>query len=284
MITAINYGKLDLYPETKLWDIPLPAGDQGIAVTIAMMQMAAAGLPPLWLGQKNPQIRQLALSIVSGVANNDSAGERAAVYQWVKGNIHFRGELDETVQTPEVTLKFAAGDCDDFSVLIAALLGSIGVQWEFRTVATGAKGNDFTHVYPVILDNQSGEWVALDATVSQAYPGWEPRRITRSKTWDASKDMKGMRFLGQDDSGADQVSEVIDAATPLITGTIYAAQGLPASYYAPPPAYSVNPQQLPPMLQQPAVPLTQRSWFWPSLLALGAFALYKDGESRGLKR
>lgn len=302
MATGIQYGKLHLFPETKLLRVPLPAGDRGIAVTVGFMRQAAE-----W-GQADPQIRQLALEIVDGVPNRDSVGEINAVYQWVKSNIAFRGELDETVQTPEVTIKFAAGDCDDHSVLVAALLGSIGYTWEFKTVAVNGQ-EDFTHVYAEIYDGNGqvvtsydpADWIAMDTTVDEAYPGWQPGDVTRAATWsegrsrDDGKFMRGYRtFRGLGDDGSDptvgdQISQVISAATPLVTA--FAPQPQPQQVPVYIPNYGVmypgtNYSQTPgqqPIPQPPARKPLALPWGWIAL-GVGAFALFKMGESRGLRR
>lgn len=285
MSNGIHYGKLDLFPDTKRLQVPLPDGDRGIAVTIGFMRQAA-----LW-GQADPQVRQLALEIVAGVPNRDTAGEINAIYQWVKSNIAFRGELDETVQTPEVTIKFGAGDCDDHAVLVAALLGAIGYQWQFKTVGIYGQ-SDFTHVYTEIYDGDGqfvtqydpSNWVALDTTVDEASPGWEPAGISRSATWSEMRGFRNFR-LGQAGDGAGQnvggdISQVITAATPLITafkpqpkpvwvpgyGVVYpnTYQAQPSPEYGYGYGYDVR---------------TVPGWLW-IVAAVGGVALYNMGKAR----
>lgn len=75
-------------------------------------------------------------------------------------------------------LQLAAGyngeDCDGHNALIAALLGSLGFIAGFR--AWGHKRSEYTHVYAVVgfPKNDPTDWVALDTTVEEAEPGWEP--------------------------------------------------------------------------------------------------------------
>lgn len=198
----------------------IPDGDAGVAVTIRLMRGAV-----MW-GSVDPGIRELALWITRDVANRDSEGEIAAIYDWVKRNIKFRGEYDEVVQRPDVTLRFQAGDCDDHSVLIAALLGSIGYPSRFSTVAIRGE-KDLTHVYAEIQDPKTGQWKAMDSTVDQASPGWEPPDITRKFEWKALGDMRtafqpryvtrypgrSQRRLGDD--AIAQAAQDINAAMPL---------------------------------------------------------------------
>lgn len=283
----------------KSWWIPTPEGDQGIAVTIAVMRMAAHE------GARDPQIRELALKIVAGVPNNDREGEISAIYHWVKGNIAFRGEHDETVQMPGVTLRFEGADCDCHAVLLNALLGSLGYVTDFKTVAAPGE-KDFSHVYALVLDDSTGQWTALDTTVDEATPGWEPPRIGRSRQWGLGRNMRGYtryRRLGQDDSGdstGTQIADVISAAAPIVTA--FAPQQQPVYVTYPSASYPASYQQNPYQPYQPQSPYQQQNtpfspqtrtrpsagytlasvpwWGW-AIVGFGGIALFKAGESRG---
>jgi hypothetical protein len=279
-----------------------PDGDKGVAITICLMQYAAQA------GAQDPKIRELALKIVSGVPNNDRQGEIDAIYNWVKDNIAFRGEHDETVQAPEVTLRFEGADCDCQSVLVAALLGSIGYPVNFKTVASVGE-KDFSHVYAEVLDDSTGQWRALplDTTVAEASPGWEPPHIGRAKEWPAvglGRFMRRhgrLRGLGQDDGSGDstgsQIADVIAAAGPIITafrpqpqpmympgyGVVY--PNTPTQYSTPyySPAGNANVPFSPNTNRTPTASFTAASipwWGW-ALLGFGGLALFKSGESRG---
>jgi hypothetical protein len=160
--------------------VQIGQGDRGIAQTIRYMYGAVMGNE----GVASAEIRRQALTIVQGVASRDQQGEIAAVLQWVKSNIAFRGEWAETVQTPLVTLQLRAGDCDDQSTLMAALLGSLGYKTRFKTVAADPRAPyAFSHVYIEIFQRKTGQWIALDSTVPQSFPGWQPPQIFRQKAW-----------------------------------------------------------------------------------------------------
>src|SRR5581483_3845755 len=91
------------------------------------------------------------------------------------------------------------GDCDDHSTLIAALLKSLGYKVQFKVVATDQGSTDFTHVYAVVKDKRSGQWVPLDSTVARAFPGWEPPGIQRQRMYMIPQKHRlrgGMRGLG----------------------------------------------------------------------------------------
>jgi len=171
----------------------LPSGDAGVALTIREMQKFALGNE----GALNPYVRQYALEATANCKDRDDREQAASIFQAVKLNIRFRGEYSETVQSPLVTLQLGAGDCDDHSTLIVALLRSIGIPGRFKTVATdpGDRQRMFTHVYAMAglrQGNRIVEWFPLDSTVPYATPGWEVPRVTRAKVWGG---MEGM-YLG----------------------------------------------------------------------------------------
>jgi transglutaminase-like putative cysteine protease len=145
--------------------VRISSGDRGIAQTIRYMYGVVMGNE----GVTNPEIRRAALQIVQNVASRDQQGEISTILQWVKANIKFRGEYKETVQTPLVTLQLHAGDCDDQSTLMAALLGSLGYKCRFRTVAADPTAPyAFSHVFTEVFQRKTGAWISLDSTVPQS--------------------------------------------------------------------------------------------------------------------
>ncbi|MCU1284467.1 MAG: transglutaminase protein [Acidobacteriales bacterium] len=177
---------------------PLQDGDAGVARTVRYMRAFVEGNE----GSRNAQVIQLATQITANVANRDAAGERNAIYNWVKQNIKFRNEADERLQSPLVTLRLRAGDCDDHASLIAALLRVLGHRVAFRTLAIG--GPDFSHVECIAFDKRSGQWVPLDTTVAQAVPGWQAPNPQRVRDWQAMGD------------ATDIVNSIVQGSAPLI--------------------------------------------------------------------
>ena len=145
----------------------LPDGAPGIAATVAIMAQLSAGT----YGAQSPALRDLAVSIVSGVPGMDFAGELAAVLGWVRSHCTYR--LDpvdlERVQTPAVTLEQRAGDCDDLSTLVAALAGALGHHTRF--VTGGMQRGAWSHVW--VEADAGGRWLALDPCDPDRHPaGW----------------------------------------------------------------------------------------------------------------
>ena len=90
---------------------------------------------------------------------------------------------------PEVVLRAPspAGDCSTFSMLIAAMLESLGAQWELVTVAADPQDPKlYSHVF-VRAVLRDGSRVTLDGSHGK-YPGWEVPRAHqfRRQVWDAA--------------------------------------------------------------------------------------------------
>jgi hypothetical protein len=62
-----------------------------------------------------------------------------------------------------LTLRLGIGDCDDFTILMCSLLGSIGFRTRIVTISSSASPDprQFSHVYPEALIE--GQWVPVDA-------------------------------------------------------------------------------------------------------------------------
>lgn len=140
----------------------------------------------------DPIVRNAALAITHECDSRDDECEIRAIFDAVKtGTDQVRGltkglkymsdpRWADFFTSPSRTLKqasalgYAAGDCDDAAALICALLGSLGFVVGLR--AWGKTKGEFTHVYAVVAVPKIGpqELVALDTTVEESEPGWEP--------------------------------------------------------------------------------------------------------------
>lgn len=87
------------------------------------------------------------------------------VWTVVKRNLKYRPDLPghEVVKSPGALVTMGVGDCKSFSILIGAILKSLGFKYVYRFSAY-EKG-DVTHVYPVAFLN--GKEVILDAVHSR---------------------------------------------------------------------------------------------------------------------
>jgi transglutaminase-like putative cysteine protease len=153
---------------------PIPDGDAGVEQTIRWMKGLVNGPQ----GAKSWRVRQAALEAARGTERGMQ--EMAAVLDWVKRNIEFRGELGEYLQSPEATLTAGAGDCDCQSMLEMAMLKNLGFETRFNTISLQDDPGELSHVYVEVRDKLNGQWVPLDPTVSRSYAGWQPEEMARS--------------------------------------------------------------------------------------------------------
>jgi len=162
----------------------IPGGDVGVKETLRTMSKHARK------GSVNPAIRALAGRIVRGsglgflCAVKDFNCEANKLFTWVKKNIRWTRDVDgvETIQSPERTLDWKFGDCDDLSTLLAALALSIGIPVKFRAIAADtSRPNSFSHVY--VLLNVNGQWIPADPSIPKAKLGWEYPKAMRKIDW-----------------------------------------------------------------------------------------------------
>lgn len=146
----------------------IPSGKDGIIETMRQMRRIVRE----W--KKSMIIRNLALQLVSDLPSKKWSAEINALFFFVQNNIRFVRDINgvETLQTPDVTLTLGQGDCDDQSILLAALLESIGHPARF--VAVGFSPEFYEHVF---VESKLGVgWIPLDPT--EKHPaGWYPPNI-----------------------------------------------------------------------------------------------------------
>jgi len=130
----------------------------------------------IWKGVQDPKIQQLASQILEEyeVESRDWEGESRAVFEWVRSNIRYTRDPEglELFRKPIRTVQLKIADCDDMSILICALLGTIGHTLLLRII--GVSSNEPEHIYPVDLlpPGNATYSIALDATRPEPM-GWE---------------------------------------------------------------------------------------------------------------
>lgn len=158
---------MHLIPQRPTFLGELPPGEGGTKATLQLMSRIVRRY------KRSPEVRESALSLISDLLQKDRRGEVNAVFTFVRDHIRYVRDIRglETVQTPPVTLDLAAGDCDDKSTLLAAMLESIGFATRFVAVGHSSP-NSYSHVYVEVL--MGSTWVPLDATMPHPV-GWAPR-------------------------------------------------------------------------------------------------------------
>lgn len=118
------------------------------------------------------------------------------VWQFARDRVRFVRDIDtaaalpiaapeeaEVLIAPRDLVRMAqpAGDCDDFSMLVAALLLAGGVDSSFVAVAADGSAPDrFSHVY-VVAHTGAGD-LPLDASHG-SFAGWEAAGTFRKRAW-----------------------------------------------------------------------------------------------------
>ena len=143
----------------------IPSGAAGINETLRVMRAVTREY------KKNMRVRERAGSLTKSCEQKDYACEVKKLHAFVRDSIRYLGDINgvETIQTPDKTLEFGYGDCDDKSVLLASLLESIGHPTRF--VAIGFTPGVFEHVYVETLIGR--RWIALETT-EPVEAGWQP--------------------------------------------------------------------------------------------------------------
>lgn len=129
------------------------------------------------------RVRDRALELVSDAAPNGEAEELRRVFEYVRDAVRYVKDVRgiDTLQTPTATLDRLQGDCDDKTLLLAALLESIGYPTRFVVSAT-RPGQSYNHVYlEAYAASAGGRWVPLEPSIAaypfgRALPSFEPVR------------------------------------------------------------------------------------------------------------
>ena len=125
-------------------------------------------------GTKDPKIYALAREVLTrrngngdwAVREKDHAGEATALFNEVRKRVRYTWDPTDydAFQTAIRTLELHAGDCDDMTSLMGALLRSVGHQVRSRIVQT--KGStSWNHIYLTV--KVGNDWKVLDPSVDK---------------------------------------------------------------------------------------------------------------------
>lgn len=158
----------------------VPSGFRGTDETVRLMSQLSHGR---W-GARSPKIRALAINILraKNVAQKNYQAEMIALYEWVRDNVRYTKDVvgQETLSPPEeVAFNTMAEDCDGQSMLLAALLGSVGIATRYKTI--GVTPTSYSHVYLQARPGAPGTaWISLDPIMKNKTAGWEaPRSMVK---------------------------------------------------------------------------------------------------------
>src|SRR5437667_4280557 len=154
----------------------VPKGTPGTLVTARLIARLIRH------GAKEFYVRQKAIQIFRayGVRPKDRLGEVCALFDWVRRNVRYTRDIFrvELLHSARRMLELQAGDCDDMTILLGAMLMSTGHP--VRLVLAGFRPNRphaYSHIYPEV--NVRGRWIAIDASMPRPIGSAAPARWKR---------------------------------------------------------------------------------------------------------
>lgn len=153
--------------------IQTPSGSKNIAFTLRVMR------EQVLKGRQNPYIRQFTAALITNarLKQKDYLGEIHVIHNFVRDNVRYVRDIRnvETIHDADFILKNRYGDCDDKTILCAAMLESIGFTTRIRAV--GFEKIGYCHVLLDVLFK--GNWIPAETTEPVGL-GWNPPNITNS--------------------------------------------------------------------------------------------------------
>jgi len=98
------------------------------------------------------------------------------IRDWVVDNIDYMYDeerwSEDYWQTPEETLSYRTGDCEDFSILLCSLLRAYGIDAERVYVALAAGGEEYGHAFLIEDWYYDGEWRRIESQAPARLSSW----------------------------------------------------------------------------------------------------------------
>ncbi|MBZ5580908.1 MAG: transglutaminase-like domain-containing protein [Acidobacteriia bacterium] len=191
---------------------------------------------------RSPIVRRAAHEAIAGAAG-DPRGQAAAIHGWIRRHVRFvqdatlAGFSDDPDQAEVLirpvdllTMPQPKGDCDDFSMLAAAMLRSVGIDSAFKTVAAESGNPNYSHVYVLALlpDGQT----PLDASHGPTL-GWEVTAQGKSRLWplDEAQMNRTLSGLGVDWTAVESIAgKALDTTSKILIPRLAVPQLNPGQY------------------------------------------------------
>jgi predicted transglutaminase-like cysteine proteinase len=98
------------------------------------------------------------------------------IRDWVATNIDYMSDEkrwgEDYWQTPEETLSYRTGDCEDFSILLCSLLRAYGIDAEQVYVALGVDDEEEGHAFLIEDWYHDGEWRRIESQAPAQFSSW----------------------------------------------------------------------------------------------------------------
>ena len=129
------------------------------------------------IGLLDPSNHTRVHRMISNCRARDDACELNALWAAWRAHVKYVADIRgvDTFRAAHRTWQLAGGDCDDMTALVITDAKLIGFATAARVIAPNDPRH-FEHIYPLVglPKNVPTQWIALDLTVDEAYPGWEP--------------------------------------------------------------------------------------------------------------
>lgn len=149
-------------------------GVPGIKQTLKAMRTL------ILLTDQNRIIKTKAKEIVADISPNDELGQINAIFSWVQKNMKYVRDIygvEELTRPDRVVYNILNGevshssDCDDYAMLLSALLRSIGFSTRVEAVAVQTT-EGYDHARAAVFSRVKNEWLVLEGTRPGVQPGF----------------------------------------------------------------------------------------------------------------
>lgn len=136
-------------------------------------------------------VKRLCTNILhyNNIPSHNYLDEARAIGEFVRKHIRYVKDPvgTESLQAPDMMIRmmkdagYAMGDCDDMSLLIAAMLMSVGIRPVFRAIKYKKETTNFNHIYVVVYEKNISnsaspgpvKRLVLDAIIKDKTIGYE---------------------------------------------------------------------------------------------------------------
>jgi len=156
---------------TKVWQ---EEGEEGVKQTLERMRQFIIE------SDENRIIKQKAREIVDGIPPNDELRQIQAIFDWVRANLKYVRDIygveevtrpDKIVHSIANNLNEHSSDCDDFAVLLSALLRAIGFRTRLEALAVN-QDIGYDHARAAVFVQSLDRWLPLEGTKPNVVPGF----------------------------------------------------------------------------------------------------------------
>ena len=160
----------------EAYRVQLPSGREATVITLQAMADAAH------YAATTERMRDAAIDLVRCLYCNGPDDYIQAVDIFCRREVMLIHEPDEILIDPlkmldDIDRGRGVGDCDDVSMLAAALITALGIECRFKAVFPSSAGH-YQHVFVEYRLASNGPWMPLDITIAGS-PEYPPDWITK---------------------------------------------------------------------------------------------------------